>query len=155
MKENKVETLIKSVAENKIAGKYNLSQYKAVKAKMVTHKQVCEQIMEFKKNNPTIPTYIVLSAGVGTGAFKMDEYNKGYKTFNADKVINVVKMAEMYNKHMNIKGKPSDVTYRIAIKFYNKVSHNVSDFELALNKANIMDGNRGHFAELCSNLGIE
>lgn len=145
---------INEVANNKLNGKYNLVQYKAQKAKAVAHKSACEAAITFSKENPSMPFYAVLSMGISSGAFKVSEFNKGYKAFDADKAKTTKEMAELYNKKMGINGKPSDVTWRLVSKFYNKVSHNIEDFEKALNNAAIMDGARGHFSELCKNLGI-
>ena len=153
MKKN-IETKISEGANLILNGKYNLVQFKSEKERLLKHKAVCQQILDFKKENPSIPTYVVLSTGINAGAYKDSEFNKGYKKFDADKVLAVTKMAHTYNQEMGILGKPSDVTYRLALKFYNKKSHNVSDFENALSEAKGADGKRGHFAELCKNIGL-
>lgn len=149
-----VESLIRTTAMNPINGKLNLVQYKNEKKKALVHKGVCESVVAFADANPMMPFYAILAVGVGSGSFKMDEYKKGYKFFNADKASTCLAMANAYNKHMNIKGKPSDVVWRLVNKYYNKVSHNVDDFKAALSKAKVADGDRGHFSELCANIGI-
>ena len=50
---NKIENAIRNVANNKLAGKYNLAQYKEggsrfeEKKKAMLHKQICEEIVTF------------------------------------------------------------------------------------------------------------
>ena len=145
---------INEVANNKLNGKYNLVQYKAQKAKALAHKTACEGAIKFSQENPTMPFYAVLSMGIAAGAFKVSEFNKGYKAFDADKAKVTFQMAKLYDEKMGINGRPSDVTWRLVSKFYNKVSHKVEDFEKALENASVMDGKRGHYAELCKNLGM-
>lgn len=156
MKKNgNVEVMVRNTAINPINGRLNLVQYKKEKAKALTHKSVCESIVNFADANPNFPFYALLSIGVGSGSFKMSEYNKGYKYFNADKAKTCYDMAMAYNKRMGIKGKPSDVTWRLVNRFYNRVSHSLDAFNATLANAKDMDGNRGHFKELCANLGME
>ena len=145
---------VNEVAVNRLNGKYNLVQYKAQKAKAVAHKTACEGAIQFYKENPLMPFYAVLSVGISAGAFKSTEFAKGYKKFDAEKAKACLMMANAYNKKMGIKGKPSDVVWRLVTRYYNKKSHNVTDFEKTLESVSIKDGKRGHFAELCENLGI-
>lgn len=142
------------VASNKLSGKYNLVQYKKEKEKALAHKNVCEQVVEFAKENPLMPFYAVLAMGVNSNAFKTSEFNKGYKSFDAEKAKTTFEMAKLYNEKMGIKGRPSDITWNLVSKFYSKKSHNLTDFAVALENASIMDDERGHFKELCENLGI-
>ena len=155
-KTGNVEMMVRNTANNPINGKLNLIQYRknGMRDKALMHKSVCEQIVNFADNHK-MPFYAILAVGVGSGSFKTTEYNKGYKKFDAEKTKTCLEMANAYNEKMGIKGKPSDVTWRLVNRYYNKVSHNVEDFMNSLNKANVADGNRGHFKELCVNLGIE
>lgn len=154
MKEICVEQRIKDVANSKLSGKYNLVQFKAEKERMMIHKSVCEQVVAFSKENVHMPMYAILSAGISAGAFKNDEFEKGYRSFNAHKAKAVYEMANAYNKAMGGKGMPSDVLYRVAMKYYKKVSTNVEDFKKSLDSAKVMSTERGNFAELCKNVGI-
>ena len=70
MKTNSVENRIRSVAENPIDGKLNLVQYKKQKAQAMTHKEVCEQIVDYANGNPYMPIYAILACGVSADAFK-------------------------------------------------------------------------------------
>ena len=142
------------VAENKLNGKLNLVQYKAQKAKAMVHKSVCEQAVAFAKENPLMPFYAVLAMGINANANKVTEFEKGYKSFDSEKAKTCYEMAKMYTEKMGIKGKPSDTTWNLVSKFYNKKSHKLTDFALALENAKQMDDARGHFAELCQNLGM-
>lgn len=154
MKEKCVQKRIVDAANAIIGGKYNLVQYKKQKAKLMAHKMVCEQVINFSKENIHIPMYVILSAGISAGAFKNSEFEKGYKRFNADKVKAVFEMAKKYNLAMGNTNMPSDVLYRVAMKFYNKVSTNMEDFDNALAKAKQISTERGNFVELCENVGI-
>ena len=154
-KKGNVEKMIREVAVNPINGRLNLVQYKKQKEKALIHKNVCEKVVNFADNNPFMPFYAILAVGVGSGSFKTSEYNKGYKTFDENKTLACLEMAKAYNDKMGIKGKPSDVVWRLVNKYYNKVSHKVDDFMNSINKAELADGNRGHFNELCKNVGIE
>lgn len=154
MKEKCVEQRIVEAAESKIEGKYNLVQYKKEKAKMMAHRNVCQSVIAFSKENVHIPMYVILSAGISAGAFKNAEFEKGYKRFNAEKVKAVYEMAKAYNIAMGKDSMPSDVLYRVAMKYYKEVSNNVNDFMESLKKAKKMSTERGNFVELCENVGI-
>ena len=142
------------VATNKLSGKYNLVQFKALKPKAMAHKNACEQEVAFAKENPLMPFYAVLAMGINANAFKTSEFNKGYKSFDAEKAKTCFEMAKLYNEKMGIKGRPSDITWNLVSKFYTKKSHKLTDFVTALNNAPQMDDARGHYQELCSNLGM-
>ena len=133
MKEKCVEQRIVEAAESKIEGKYNLVQYKREKAKMMAHRAVCQSVIAFSKENVHIPMYVILSAGISAGAFKNAEFERGYKRFNPEKVKAVFEMAKAYNVAMGKDSMPSDVLYRVAMKYYKEVSHNVEDFNNILN----------------------
>lgn len=90
-RENKVQKMIAEVANNKLAGKYNLVQYKeggkryGEKVKAMAHKKACEDIVKFMNEHKDIPFYFVLSVGVSKGAYKESEFNRGYKAFDASR----------------------------------------------------------------------
>ncbi len=149
-----IKAMVADYASVKLGGKLNLAQFKPVKAKAIQHQNVCKSIEDFHANHPEMPLYAVLSCGISAGAYKHSEFHKGYKEFNAEQCETVYQMANAYNKAMNIKGKPSDVVYRIATKFYKTVSHDIKEFEARLAIAKQMDGKRGHFNEQCANLGM-
>ena len=60
MAKNVIESAIRNVANNKLAGKYNLAQYKEggsrfeEKKKAMLHKQICEEIVAFADNHKDI-----------------------------------------------------------------------------------------------------
>lgn len=154
MKEKCVEKRIVDVANSKLDGKYNLVQYKKQKAKMLAHKSICEAVVAFSKENVHIPMYVILSAGIHSNAFKNTEFEKGYKRFNADKVKAIYNMAKAYNVAMGNDSMPSDVMYRVCMKYFKEVSSNMDDFMKSLEKAKKMPVERGMFKELCENVGI-
>ena len=162
---NATEMAIRNVANNKLNGKYNLAQYKEggsrheEKVKAMTHKRVCEEIAAFADANPNIPFYFILSVGVSKGAYKMSEFAKGYKAFKADEVAMVAKMGAAYNAYNGLGGrKMSDVTIRLIMRYYEKVSHDFETFLTDLNKSKVlgkMCGSREmKYGELCKNLNI-
>ena len=114
--------------------------------------------MAFKKTHEDIPLYQILSVGISKGAFKKTEFYKGYKRFDAKKVEAVVEFGRYYNKYHGIKStKLSDVTIRLMTRYYEKVSTDMGKFLLALASSKVMGkecNNRGHYDELCKNLGI-
>jgi len=146
LKENSVEARIRFAAEFGDSAIHS-KRYEV-------HKTACRDIADFAQLNPTIPFWAILASGVSSGAFKLDSYLRGYKGFDWDKAESIKDMANAYNTHMGLKGKPSDVVWRLAIKFYNEKSHSVDDFKAALQNGKLMDGDRGHFKELCENLGL-
>ena len=136
-RENKVQKLIMEVANNKLAGKYNLVQYKeggkfyAEKVKAMAHKKACEDI----------------------------EFNKGYKAFDAYKVLQVHIMGMEYLKYNGLSGKKmSDVAIRLIMRYYEKKSSDIAMFMLDLQnskKLGKMCGSREiPYPELCKNLNI-
>ena len=124
-----IETAIRNTAKNKLAGKYNLAQYKEgakryqEKVNAMLHKAICEQIVDFKDKHPDIPFYFILSVGIAKGAYKMSEFNKGYKKFKPEEVEQVALYGQAYNAYNGIKSKKlSDVTIRLMMRYYEKVS---------------------------------
>lgn len=166
MAKNVIETLIHNVANNKVAGKYNLPQYKKEgtayyeeRTKALTHKAICNEVAEFAAKHPQIPMYFILSVGISKGAYKQSEFAKGYKTFNAEKVLAVHEMGTLYNTYNGIEGKKmSDVTIRLMMRFWEKKSPKIEDFKKALKKSEKLGkecGARGNYAKLVKNLGME
>lgn len=165
MKENNITKAINNVANNKLNSKYNLAQYKEggsryeEKVKAMLHKKVCEEIVAFAAEHTDIPMYFILSVGVSKGAYKMSEFAKGYKMFKADEVAMVAKMGRAYNDYNGQHGKKmSDVTIRLIMRYYEKVSHDFDRFLLDLNKSKVlgkMCGSREmEYKVLCKNLNI-
>lgn len=165
MAKNTVETAIRNAASSKLAGKYNLPQYKKEgtahydeRMKAMLHKRICEEIVAFTDSHKSIPFYFILQVGVSKGAFKMSEFEKGYKQFKACKVEQVHMMGMEYNKYNGIEGKKmSDVTIRLMMRYYEKVSDDFVTFLNDLNKSNKLGkecGARGNYEALCKNLNI-
>ena len=165
MAKNVIESAIRNVANNKLGGKYNLAQYKEggarheEKVKAMLHKKVCEEIVAFADTNKDIPFYFILSVGVSKGAYKMSEFEKGYKFFNADKVAMVAQMGRAYNDYNEqYNKKMSDVTIRLIMRYYEKVSHDFNKFLLDLNNSKVLGklcGSREvKYEVLCKNLNI-
>ena len=165
MAKNMIESAIKNSANNKLHGKYNLAQYKEggsrheEKVKAMLHKRICEEIVAFAETHPTIPMYFILSVGISKGAYKMGEFAKGYKRFNAEEVEMVAKMGRAYNDYNGLVGKKmSDVTIRLIMRYYEKVSHDFETFLTDLNKSKVlgkMCGSREvKYSDLCKNLNI-
>ena len=124
---SKIEILIKEVANNKLAGKYNLAQYKegakrhGEKLAAMAHKKACEDIVAFTKAHSDIPMYFVLSVGVSKGAYKEDEFKRGYK------------------------------------RYYERVSKDWAKFLVDLNNSKVLGKGcceRACYDTLCKNLGI-
>jgi HisJ family histidinol phosphate phosphatase len=133
-KKNAIESAIRNVANNKLASKFNLAQYKEggarheEKVKAMLHKKVCEEIVAFADSHKDIPFYFILSVGVSKGAYKMSEFEKGYKSFKADEVEMVAKMGRAYYDYNEQYGKKmSDVAIRLIMRYYERVS-SLSDF---------------------------
>ena len=165
MEKNVIESAIRNVANNKLAGKYNLAQYKEggsrfeEKKKAMLHKQICEEIVAFADNHKDIPFYFILSVGVSKGAYKVSEFNKGYKRFNAEEVETVHKMGMAYNAYNGIGHKKmSDVTIRLIMRYYEKKSKDMETFTNDLNNSKVFGklcGSREmEYTELCKNLNI-
>ena len=136
-RENKIQKMIAEVANNKLAGKYNLVQYKeggkryGERVKAMAHKKACEDIVKFMNEHKDIPFYFVLSVGVSKGAYKESEFNRGYK---------------------------ADVAIRLIMRYYEKKSSDIAMFMLDLQnskKLGKMCGSREvPYSELCKNLNI-
>lgn len=164
MAKNAVETMIRNTAKNKLSGKYNFVQYRegGVKydetKKAILHKRICEEVVAFADSHKDIPFYFILSVGISKGAYKASEFEKGYKQFNAAKVETVHEMGAAYNAYNGIAGrKMSDVTIRLVMRFYEKVSTSLEDFNAALEKSQKLGkscGERGNYEALCKNLNI-
>lgn len=165
MAKNKIENKIREVANNRLAGKYNLAQYKEgaskhnEKVKAILHKKVCEEIVAFADSHKNIPFYFILSVGVSKGAYKESEFNKGYKCFNAEEVESVHTMGMEYNKYNGLEGKKmSDVTIRLIMRYYEKKSKDMDTFMEDLSKSKILGKLAGsremEYSDLCKNIGI-
>lgn len=159
-----IETAIRNTAKNKLAGKYNLAQYKEgakryqEKVNAMLHKSICEQIVDFKDKHPDIPIYFILSVGIAKGAYKMSEFNKGYKKFKPEEVEQVALYGQSYNAYNGVKSKKlSDVTIRLMMRYYEKVSTDMDTFLTDLNKSQVLGKiavKRGDYGQLCKNLNI-
>ena len=159
-----IETAIRNTAKNKLAGKYNLAQYKEgakryqEKVNAILHKSICEQIVDFKDKHPDIPIYFILSVGIAKGAYKMTEFNKGYKKFKPEEVEQVALYGQSYNAYNGVKSKKlSDVTIRLMMRYYEKVSTDMDTFLTDLNKSQVLGKiavKRGDYGQLCKNLNI-
>ena len=165
MAKNSVETAIRNAASSKVAGKFNLPQYKKEgtahyeeRQKALLHKRICEEIVAFADSHKDIPFYFILQVGVSKGAFKMSEFEKGYKQFKAYKVEQVHMMGMEYNKYNGLEGKKmSDVTIRLVMRYYERVSNDFVTFINDLNKSEKLGkqcGARGNYEALCKNLNI-
>lgn len=165
MAKNAIEMAIRNVANNRLAGKYNLAQYREggskyeEKKKAVLHKSVCEQVVAFADSHKDIPFYFILSVGISKGAYKMSEFEKGYKMFKANEVEMVAKMGRAYNDYNEQYGKKmSDVTIRLIMRYFEKVSKDYDKFLLDLNNSKVLGKNCGSrhidYADLCKNLNI-
>lgn len=165
MAKNSVETAIRNAASSKVAGKFNLPQYKKEgtahyeeRQKALLHKRICEEIVAFADSHKSIPFYFILQVGVSKGAFKMSEFEKGYKQFKAYKVEQVHMMGMEYNKYNGLEGKKmSDVTIRLVMRYYERVSNDFVTFINDLNKSEKLGkqcGARGNYEMLCKNLNI-
>ena len=165
MAKNSVETAIRNAASSKVAGKFNLPQYKKEgtahyeeRQKALLHKRICEEIVAFADSHKSIPFYFILQVGVSKGAFKMSEFEKGYKQFKAYKVEQVHMMGMEYNKYNGLEGKKmSDVTIRLVMRYYERVSNDFVTFINDLNKSEKLGkqcGVRGNYEVLCKNLNI-
>lgn len=159
-----IENAIVSVATNRLAGKYNLSQYKEgakrhqEKLNAMLHKSICEQILDFKETHKDIPMYFILSVGIAKGAYKKSEFDKGYKHFDTEKVEKVAEFGKAYNAYNGVKSiKLSDVTIRLMMRYYEQVSKEMDTFMADLNKSKVLGKeaiSRGNYIALCENLNI-
>lgn len=159
-----IENAINNVANNRLAGKYNLSQYREgaklynERLNAIRHKDVCNQIVSFRQLHKDIPLYFALSVGVSKGAYKKSEFDKGYKSFNSKKVEDIAKFGAAYNVYNNIKStKLSDVTIRLMMRYYEKVSTDYNKFLVDLNNSKVLGKasiKRGNYVALCKNLSI-
>ncbi len=165
MAKNRTEMAIREVANKKLSGKYNLAQYREgaskyeEKEKAILHKKICEEIVAFADTHKDIPMYFILSVGISKGAYKMSEFEKGYKTFDADKVEMVAKMGRAYNDYNELyEKKMSDVSIRLIMRYYEKVSKDYNQFLLDLNNSKVLGKKCGsreiEYTKLCKNLNI-
>lgn len=161
----KIENIIRRYASAKLTSlenKFRLPQYKEggnkyeETLKAMTHKKICEEIVSFAESHADIPLYFILSVGVSKGAYKMSEFEKGYKHFDANKVEIIAEMCRLYNNHNGVpKRKASDVTIRLIMRYYELKG--TDSFVNDLNKSKVLGkacGMRGNYEQLCRNLNI-
>ena len=162
---NNVINAIKSVATNKLNGKYNLAQYReggskyAEKVAAMTHKSICEKVLDFTEKHPEIPLYMVLAVGISADAMKLTTFAKGYKKFDAEKVLSVYNMGMAYNEYNGIgMRKLSDVTIRLMTRYYTQRSKDMATFMADLANSKVMGNLCGSrevdYNVLCANLNI-
>ena len=163
---NKIETLIREEANKSFPyGKYNLPQYKnesskchAEFVKAETHHNVCKAIVAFMQAHPTAPFTFVIAVACQKDAHKTKAFEKGYKKFDGAKVEAVMAMLSVYYAHNKNTKKPSDVAWRLVMRYYDNVSHNVEDFKEVVAKSNVYGKRCGSrdikYSELCANLGM-
>lgn len=125
MAKNKIEELIRIEANNTNV---------ADNEKAMQHHNVCKQVIAFCEEHKSIPLYFALQVGIAKGAFKMSEFSKGYKSFDAEKVLRVYKMGLYFNKHNGLvmkngkQRKLGDVAIRLVMAFYERVNRSPITF---------------------------
>lgn len=161
-KQNLVEKLVRETATNKLDKKYNLAQYREGGSKYAEgqrariNKQVCEEIVKFLDETKA-PIYAVVICGCQTDGAKIEVARKGYKKFDRAKVEMVMAMGKAYNDHNGIKGKMSDITWRLMGRYYDKRSKTMEQFLADLQASEVLGkkaAERGDFKALCKNLNI-
>ena len=92
------------------------------------------------------------------GAYKMSEFEKGYKHFRGEEVEMVAKMGRAYYDYNEQKSKMSDVAIRLIMRYYERVSHDFERFLVDLNNSKVLGKNLGSremkYEDLCKNLNI-
>lgn len=140
---NKIETLIRECAnsnENSI------------------HADVCRQIVAFMQSHPTAPFTFVIACACQKDAHKTKAFEKGYKKFDGAKVETIMAMLSLYYAYNNNNKKPSDVAWRLIMRYYETISTDINDFKSALSKSKKYGKRCGSrdikYSELCANLGM-
>ena len=161
---------IKERAAMKLSGKYNLIQFKSEKAALKTQIEICKRIVAFSEAHPEIPIYFILQVGVSKGAFQRRAFEKGYKSFDENKVLIVFALGQVYLRHNGLVkngkvAKLSDVGIRLIMRWYEHCANKEADtadivatFEQVCAKSAVL-GKRVQvretpYSELCKNLGI-
>ena len=163
---NKIETLIREEANKNFPyGKFNLPQYKnenskcyAEYTKAETHHNVCVEIVKFMQSHPSAPITFVIAVACQKDAHKTKAFEKGYKKFDGAKVETIMTMLALYYAYNNNQKKPSDVAWRLVMRYYETISTNIEDFKSALAKSKKYGKRCGSrdikYSELCANLGM-
>ena len=164
---NKIETLIREEANKNFPyGKFNLPQYKKdgskchgeyVKAEM--HHNVCVEIVKFMQSHPSYPFTFTIACACQKDAHKTKAFEKGYKSFDGEKVEVVMQMLALYYAYNgHAEKKPSDVAWRLIMRYYENVSKDIEDFKSTLAKSKKYGKRCGSreikYSELCANLGM-
>lgn len=161
-KQNLVEKLVRETASKPLENKYRLPQYKeggskfeeAQKAR--ANKKACEDIVKFIDETKA-PIYAVVICGCQTDGAKIEVARKGYKKFDRAKVEMVMAMGKAYNEYNGIKGKMSDVTWRLIGRYYDRRGKTMEQFLADLQSSKVLGknaGSRGDFKALCRNLNV-
>jgi hypothetical protein len=162
----KIETFIRKEANKSFPyGKFNLPQYKNENGKLhgeyvraETHHNVCKAIVAFMQNHPSAPFTFVIAVACQKDAHKEKAFLKGYKSFDGAKVEVIMQMLSLYYQHNKNTKKPSDVAWRLIMRYYENVSTNVEDFKATLATSKVYGKRCGsrdiNYSELCANLGM-
>ena len=140
---NKIETLIRECANSNETS---------------VHADVCRQIVKFMQSHPSAPITFVIAVACQKDAHKTKAFEKGYKKFDAQKVEVVMQMLALYYAYNNNQKKPSDVAWRLIMRYYENVSKDVEVFKADLAKSKKYGKKCGSrdikYSELCENLGM-
>lgn len=140
---NKIETLIRECANSNETS---------------IHADVCRQIVAFMQSHPSAPITFVIAVACQKDAHKTKAFEKGYKKFDAQKVEVVMQMLALYYAYNKNQKKPSDVAWRLIMRYYETISTNVDDFKSVLAKSKKYGKRCGSreikYSELCANLGM-
>ena len=150
----RLESMIHEGANKPVNGKYNLTQFKAQKAQLLTQKGVYQSIVDCHVANPDIPLYAIITVGISNQACKVRVASDGYKKFNAEKANVCIKMARHYARKIGNGTKPSDVVWRFVSRYYDKKSRNLIQFMADVKNATIYEGKRGEYKAMCQSVGI-
>lgn len=146
----KLENRIRSMASARL-GKYNLSQYKALKENFLRHKEICAQLVAISEKH-NVPCCYIIYFAVGKDAHKNVTFEKGYKSINVEKAEDIIELTKAFQSYLNMKV-ATDKLYHAVTKFYEKGNTNVSTFKSMLLTAPPCEEKGHDFKAFCKILG--
>lgn len=140
----KLVDIVRKNAEGKVNGRLNLRQYSKRKA---AHVEVCKALVD-AMDRYKLPITLLVYLGVGKQAHRLSVIEKGYKSYDVDKVEKIVRWLKMFAHHSkNQRLYRDSVVVHALCSYYDKVSKKTRDFKAALEASQEVDKNRYYKVE--------
>lgn len=99
-----------------------------------THNQICKQLVKLADEN-NFPMGVLVYFAVGTNAHRLNVFERGYRTINIKKALQVIKLCEVFGKKFGENCRTNDKVVHMIARYYD-----------------VMNGKPQMFKQFCNNV---